>query len=857
MSLLRYVLANLVAYRSRLVFTAAAVALGVGSVAGTLILVDTAPQAGRSPGNLYADVVVRAGNGGEVVADTTGEVFAGRPIPAAQVDVVAQVEGVAAAVGVVTGEAQLIGRDGHVVPGRRHQGRSVAAPTPDGLVAGRAPEVAGSGDVVGLVAGRVPAGPGEVVVDSLTADGEGWRVGERVRVVTARPGEPFGTPRTFTVVGLLDSRRLPNLVVVGFDRASAAEWLTTAGEVTFIEVRLRAGAGPQPVRDRVAAALGPGYEAFTAASLVAERAGTAVTFAAVVGGAAAVVALFTGGLVIRNTYTIVLASRRRELALLRCAGASPRQLGRMVLLEAAFVGALASVAGVALGAAVAWVLGRMLAGELVALSAVSAGLRITPRTVAVAFAAGMLFAALSAWLPARRAAKVPPVVALRDDPYVLTGRAGRVRAVAGTVLAVAGALLSPANIGVGAAILTLGVLVLCPVLAWQLGRLAGAVAGRIRGVAATLAAGNAVRSPRRTAATVLPLVVGLALAGFLATVAAGAKAAQVGDFDRTIRADFRIRSTGFGTMLDPDVAQRLSGLPELETVAAFKGENGTVAGRETFLASADPAALARVTSPPLVAGSLTDLRDGGIGVSREAAAAANLTLGSVVPVKLSGDEQQLTVQVIYDIAGLSEVVRYDQLPFADFVITPADYRRLGGGQALTAVLATARGGDLAAARATMARATIDHPTAEITDREQLRRSASADADSPLPLLYGLLGLAAVIGLFSIANTLALSIVERTRELGLLRAIGMDRRQLRSMIRWEAALTAGIGVAIGLGLGTFLGWATTVARNLPAAAVPLGQLTLFAAGAVVAAIVATTLTAHRTARVDLLRAITDQ
>jgi putative ABC transport system permease protein len=378
----------------------------------------------------------------------------------------------------------------------------------------------------------------------------------------------------------------------------------------------------------------------------------------------------------------------------------------------------------------------------------------------------------------------------------------------------------------------------------------------VRGVVGGLARDNAARSPRRTSATVLPMVIGLALIGVLATLAASTKATTVGGLDRTIQADYRLGVVGIGMhqpLTSPRVAERLARLPELATVVAFQDTGVTVAGRESGVTAADPARLGQVVSLPVTDGDLADLTTGAIAVDRRAAAEGT-RIGSRVTVRKGGAERTFTVRAIYDTSGLDPFVR-QELSVGEHLITPADYRRLGGEPGPRMILAAARDGvPPAAARAAIQRAIPDFPNVEIVSHQQLRQRASSQIDPALRLFYGLLGLAIVVALFGIVNTLALSILERSRELGLLRAIGMDRQQVRSMVRWEAVLVGAIGTAIGLGLGGFLGWA--VSRDLDLrVAIPAGQFALVAAAALVASVLAATLPARRAARTDVLRAVT--
>jgi putative ABC transport system permease protein len=853
--MLRYTLISLAAHKGRLLLTAVAIVLGVGVVSGTFVLTDTAKAAADASfaeASPRVDVVVRSTRLGEqeVFSDITGELFA-EPMPASLVDKAARIDGVAAAVGVVTGDAQLVGRDGHVVGVRAPLGRSID------------PSFAGN-----LRAGRVPARAGEVVVDPTTAEDQRLRPGDAVRIIASG-----GEPQAATVVGILDSTEIPDSVVlVGLDPATAARLLAPGtGKVSFLELRAAAGVGEQELHDRVAGALGPGYQAFTETALDAERArnatpseGGSTIFFLVAG----VVALFTGTFLIRNTFSIILASRTRELALLRCVGAGRGQLRRSVLLESAVLGALAGAAGLVFGIALAWGLGGVRSADesIVDMTGATGAVRVLPRTVTLALAVGVGTALVSAWSPARRATRVAPVAALRGEVFALERRAGLARSAVGALLALggaglvlAGALSEPVEssyLVAGTIGSALGVLVLGPVLARSLSRVLGAPVSRLRGVVGTLARDNAARNPRRTSATVLPLVIGLALVSFLTTLAAGTKASAAGGFDRTIHAGYRLQAIGAGMhqpLMSPRVADRLAALPELATVTAFQSSPATVAGQDDSMTAVDPARLPRVLSLKVTKGSLSGLTPGAVAIDRQATGATGARIGTQVTVQTPRATRTLTVRAVYDRSAVDPLVR-SQLPVGDYLVTPADFRLLAAAPGLTAVYVSAREGlSPAAARAAIARAIPEYPNVEIASRAELRRQATAQIDPALRLLYSLLGLAIVIAAFGIANTLGLSVLEQVRELGLLRAIGVERQQVRSMIRWEAVIIAAIGSAIGLGLGAFVGWA--VSRDLDVhPTIPVGQLALAAVAATSVGVLAAALPARRAARTDLLRAI---
>jgi putative ABC transport system permease protein len=345
----------------------------------------------------------------------------------------------------------------------------------------------------------------------------------------------------------------------------------------------------------------------------------------------------------------------------------------------------------------------------------------------------------------------------------------------------------------------------------------------------------------------------IALTGFLVTLAAGTKASSLDDFDRTIHADLRLEAAGTGPhrpRMSPAVLDRLAAVPELDAVSAFRGTEATIAGREGTVTGADPALAERMTSPKVTGAALPDLGPGGMAVSREAADDRHLAVGSPVTVRTTRGERSFTVRAIFDAPR-----GFFALPFGDYFLASADYASLADDRGVTEIYATARAGvGQDAARAAAVRALAAYPNVEIADRGELRREVSAEIDPALRVYSSLLGLVILIALFGVVNTLALSILERVRELGMLRAVGMERRQVRSLIRWEAIIIAGIAALTGPVLGAFLGWATTITLDLPETVVPVARLALFTAFAIAATALAAVLPARRAARTPMLRVL---
>ncbi|SHN12948.1 ABC transporter permease [Cryptosporangium aurantiacum] len=835
--MLRYVLSSVRAHKGRLLLTALAITLGVSLVAATFVVIDTWRAAADASAH-------HRPRGVDVVVGHDGD----EPVPAALMDRLERVEGVASTTGVVVGVAQILGRDGHPVAGRDPMARTIDASFDDSLRAG-----------------RVPARPGEVVIDPATAASERYRVGDEIRIVSSA-----SLPEPVTVVGLLDPPEQPGAAFVGVHPSAARDLLARPGLVSFVEVRGTPGTDERVLRDRVSAVVGEQYPVITGSELQAEvdSAAEPDPLFTTIFLIASLVALFIGAFLIRNTYTIVLASRARELALLRCVGAQRRQLRRAVLLEAAIVGTVASLGGLVLGVAIGWGVAALLeAAGAVPVDVTGRMPRLLPRTVAITLAVGVVTALISAWGPARRATRVPPIAALRGEVYVLDRRVRRVRAIVGGLaslcgigLLLAGGLADPAAdalVRVGAGLTVVGVLVLGPVSTPPIARLVGRLIHPGRGVAGRLAAENAVRSPRRTAATVLPLVIGLALVGFLTTLAAGSRASATGGFDHAFRADFQARAFSPDASMSPAVPRRLEALPEVAVVAAIQSADAELTARDREaagigLVGVDPSRLAATLA---LNGNLADVTDGGIALRRSVARERGVTVGSSVRVRGAGDsERTFVVRAIYDTSGFGDLVASRIADF-DAVITPADFRRLIGDPGVTTVYASLRDGvPPDRARTAIGRSLAGHPTVEITSRAELRGQLAADLDPALRVYFSLFGLMIVIALFGIANTLALSVLERVREIGLLRVVGMQRRQIRAMLCWEAATVAATGAVIGLALGSLVGWATTRALNLSATDVPVALLVACAGGAVLASLLAAALPGRRAARVDVLRAL---
>ena len=842
-------LKGLLAHKFRLAATALAIVLGVSFVAGTYVLTDTINATFT---NLFDEVTQ-----GIDVAVRSRDVFTGQmgevrdPIPEEVLNEVKAVDGVRVAEGSVTGFAQFVDKDGKPVT-------TGGAPTL-GVSISSAPELQAGTTVR---SGRLPSGPNEMAVDAQTAEKHGFAVGDRVKVLLQGPA------RTFTVSGIIGFGSAGNLggaTLAGFTLPTAQEVLNREGRFDEIDVVAAEGTTPEQLRDRVRAVLDPRYEVLTGEELSAAQAAaindTIGRFLSTALLAFAFVALLVGAFLIFNTFTIIVAQRTRELALLRCLGASRRQVMTSVLLESLIVAVVASLVGLGLGVLIANGLKALLTGIL-NFDLPTTGTVFLWRTVIVSLAVGIVVTVLAALLPARKATRVPPVAALQPETAFAPTHFRKRRIVLGALVTLVGVALllgglfqnegnRLVNVGSGAVIVFFGVAILSPLIARPLARLIGWPFAKAFGLSGTLARENAMRNPRRTASTAAALMIGLALVTFVSIFAASIKASTTETLDRTIAADYILMNDSF-TPFSPDLATRLADQPELAAVVGVRLGAFKLNGATKQLIGIDPAAYDRVVKTEVLSGSIADLQSGGLAVKEDVAKANGWTVGERVALQFPrGGTQQVTVKAIYK----------DNSVNGDYLLSLADYERFYADQADSQILVQAAPGTTpAASRAAIDRVLVDFPNVTVRDQAEYKAETARQIDQVVNLFYALLALAVVIALFGIVNTLGLSIFERIRELGLLRAIGATRRQVRSMIRWEAVIIAVLGAVLGLAVGLFFGW--TIVRALRSVgitefAVPGGQLVIFVVFAALAGILAAVLPGRRAARIDVLRAITTE
>jgi putative ABC transport system permease protein len=837
----RATLRSLAARKLRLLLTAVAIVLGVTFVTGTLVLTDTSTR-------LFDDQFAQATSGIDLVvrdAATFGAAMGVEvdrdPVPDAVLERIRDTTGVTGAEGVVRGSAMLVADGDAIVP----SGASV------GLSWGPAPY-----NPFLLRAGTPPAGDRDVVVDQATAEAEGLTIGDRVDIALE------DGLRGFEVVGIAgfgDAPGIPNATVAIFTPAVGQELFDLRGG--WSEIQVVAGAVDlEELQGRLSEELGSGYEIATStdtASASAAAAQAQLLYLRVMLLALAATALVVGGFMIANTFAIVVSQRTREFATLRSLGASRRQVLTSVLTEAVALGVVASIAGVALGIVAATGL-RSLSGAF-GVVIPDGALVVVPRTLLVGVALGVVVTVLSAIVPARRAARTSPVAAMRDHD-TSTRPVSRRRVVLGTVLLGAGATALAAAatsrsvplVGLGGLAALVGTTVLAPVFA---GRLASAI-GRLGGggLVTRLARVNVRRAHRRTAATSTALALGLAVVTFMTVVAGSARAAIADGVDDVIRAELLVQSAR-GEMLgglSPHVHHRVSEVPGVAVASRMRFGHWVSGGATKALTAIDPATFEQVADLTMLDGVISDLDGGGIVLAENLARRHGVHVGDRLPMRFSrtGD-QALEVVGVFDADETWAVA-------TGYLISLASYaEHFAEDLDVSVFLALEEHADLEAVRAEVEAALVEFPTAVVHDQAEATAERSGMVDAMLGLVTVLLLLAVLIALLGITNTLALSIVERTREIGLLRAVGTSRTQVGRMVRVEAALMAIVGGLVGIALGTVLAAATVRALGgtivIPLT-IPVAQLAVYLVVAAIGGVLAGLVPGRRAASLDVLDAI---
>ncbi|MFG2617073.1 FtsX-like permease family protein [Streptomyces sp. NPDC048507] len=844
----RTALRNVSAHKARLLMTAFAVMLGVTFISGSLVYGDSASRAAtaRATGG-YERIAVSVFPDDSRAGPAGGRAAGPPAVDAAAVPALAAVPGVAAATGRTSGFAAVAGRDGRLIGnGPTHRGGNFA------------PGADGADPAYRFVRGAGPARDDAVALDESTAAHGGYRVGDTVRIGTNRGAASY----TLSGIFRADGTGLPaggSLTL--FSDATAQRLFLRPGHYENLELTAAPGTDAQELLGRVEKVLPAGTGAATGAQLARIQANLAThdsdTMSQILVGFAAV-ALFTATFLISNTFTMLVARRTRELALMRAVGASRRQVRRILLTESLLVGALASAAGLAAGTGVAALLGTLFAPA----DTPAAPLLLTPGTVCTSLLVGTALPVIAAWLPVRRAMGIPPVAALSAAEPAPPARTGSLRTGLGAALlltglaaAVYGALTTGKDarsvIGAGAALTLTGTIVLIPLLARPFVALVRPLLTRLHPVPGTLAARNTVRDPRRTGATAAALAIALTLASGLSVL--GASASQYLDRATThdFAADYLVKPADGAMRMTPATAALLKKLPGAASSPLNQSTDYRLGGVPSVLTGVDPATIGRLLRYDVTEGSLDSLAQGRIAVADFKAASAGWHLGQTLLLeRRDGGRGSVTIGAVYRAdeqsnllpsitAPDSLVARYDEAPNTAAVLVATD------------------GGPGRAALAGITRALGDDPALAVLDGAGIRAEDGGSIGEQLNVFYALLSLALVIAALGIANTLAMSVLERRKEIGTLRALGMDRAGVARMIRLEALLLGALGAALGTVLGVFLGWA--LGRTLQESVagytlvLPWGRLALGALVAVAGALLASLWPARRAARADITSA----
>ncbi|CAL9461400.1 ABC transporter permease [Streptomyces sp. enrichment culture] len=810
MTVLKTSMRNFVAHKGRMALSAVAVLLSVAFVCGTLVFTDTM---GTTFDKLFAatasDVTVSSKDAAEGGETTSGN---GRPpvIPASVVEEVQRAEGVKAAEGAVFSTAVT------VVDGDRDN----LSPTNGG------PTVVGSWNAndartMDITSGAEPKGAGQIMLDADTAEKHDLGVGDELSVITA-----LGT-HTAKISGVADfTVTNPGAAVFFLDTPTAQKVLVGEdGVYTDVYVTAAEGVSDEQVKQNVLAELGGGYKVLTEKEAAEANQKSVEGFMNVLKYAMlgfAGIAFLVGIFLIINTFSMLVAQRTREIGLMRAIGSSRRQVNRSVLIEALLLGVVGSVLGVAAGIGLA--VGLMELMGTIGMELSTGDLTIAWTTPALGLLLGVVVTVLAAYLPARRAGKVSPMAALRDAGTPADGRTGRIRAVTGLALTGAGAaalyLAGAAEkaadgsmwLGLGIVLTLIGFVVVGPVLASGVVRVLGAVLLRAFGPVGRMAERNALRNPRRTGATGAALMIGLALVACLSVVGSSMVASATEELDKAVGTDFIVQDDN-GQRITPEVVEAIRATEGIERVTEYKWTKAdftTPDGKtsdDTAITAADPT-YATDLQVETVEGRLEDAyRPDSMSVHEDFAKEHGVTLGSTIDVAFeNGTTGTLTVRAVTSSDGAIDAgAMYTSIETLGRYV-PADRMPLD-----LMVFASAEDGRKDVAYSALKQTMDRFPQYEVRDQTDYKEALQGQIGQLLNMIYGLLALAIVVAILGVVNTLALSVVERTREIGLMRAIGLSRRQLRRMIRMESVVIALFGALLGLGLG--LGWGATAQQLL--------------------------------------------
>ncbi|MFF9124245.1 ABC transporter permease [Streptomyces sp. NPDC014889] len=856
MTVLKTSLRNFFAHKGRMALSAVAVLLSVAFVCGTLVFTDTM--------NTTFDKLFQATSSDVTVStkasSDTGETTSrtGKPpvLPGSVVGEVRRAEGVRAAEGTVFSTSVTV-----VDADKDKLSPSSGAPT----IVGNWND--NDARTMKITSGAAPKGADQVMVDADTADKHHLKLGDEIGLITA-----VGTHRAhvsgiaaFTVTN-------PGAAIFYLDTPTAQRTLVgRTGVYTNVNVTAAKGVTDEQLKKNVSAALGAGYKVQTAKEVADANQKDIESFLNVMKYGMlgfAGIAFLVGIFLIINTFSMLVAQRTREIGLMRAIGSSRRQVNRSVLVEALFLGVVGSVLGVGAGVGIAVGLMKLMGQAGMHLS--TDDLTVAWTTPVIGLVLGVVVTVLAAYLPARRAGKVSPMAALRDAGTPADGRAGTIRAVVGLVLTGAGAasLYTAAEatkatqgsawLGLGVVLTLIGLVVVGPLLVGGLVRVLSVVLLRIFGPIGRMAERNALRNPRRTGATGAALMIGLALVACLSVVGSSMVASATDQLEKTVGTDFIIQSDN-GEVITPQAVKAVKGVPGLERITEYKLVDVSLTtpdgrtSKNEMINAADPT-YAEDLRVKTVDGTLADAyRADSMSLPEGFAKKHGVKQGSKVEVGFKdGRTAQLTVRAI-----TSDDVMIDNGAMYFSIATVAKYLPADRMPLDQLLFATAEDGQETAAYQALKSALHDYPQYSVRDQTDYKKELENQIGQLLDMVYGLLALAIIVAVLGVVNTLALSVVERTREIGLMRAIGLSRRQLRRMIRLESVVIALFGALLGLGLG--MGWGATAQKllaleGLNVLEIPWGTIIGVFVGSAFVGLFAALIPAFRAGRMNVLNAI---
>jgi putative ABC transport system permease protein len=849
--MIRVALAGLLGRKLRTALTALAIVLGVAMVSGTLVLTDSIDKAFNF---IFTDV--RQGSDAVISGRSAVDVTQGQgsflpTVPASLLSTVRALPDVSAAEGSVSGEAHLVDKKGKsiVFGGAPNLGFSIASPD-------------SPFNVLTLVSGAWPRS-GDVVIDSNTASKKHLAVGDDVGVQAEGPVRRF---RISGIVKFGSASALGGATLSGFDLPTAETLFQKVGRFDEISIAKKQGSTDAQLLEEVRSILPPTAQVRTGTAQAQEDAKQTSSFITFLRGfllAFGGIALFVGSFVIANSLSITISQRTREFATVRTLGASRRQVLTSIVIEALVIGVLASVTGLFLGLGLAQGLFKLFSA--VGFTLPNSGIVFGTSTIVIALVAGIGVTLLASLRPAIRATRVPPIAAVREGATLPVSRFHRFRTLGSAVTTALGfavlayglfasglgtkALL--AYMGLGALLIFIGVAMLSERAIGPLAWVLGWPTTRIGGAAGALARDNARRNPQRTASTAAALMIGLALVTLVAVLAAGITTTFRGAVNKIWQdADYAITAQNNFTPIPPAAADAAAKSPIVEAVGNVRTGNVAAFGKTFFATAVNPPSSTMFHLDWLKGSQQTmaALGDNGAFVDKDYAKAHRLVIGSPIVMTFATDARKtFKLQGIFDPpAGGS--------PFGRVTISQATWDKYNPEPRNLYTFVRVRGGENEANLKRLEASLAGFPNAKVQTRQQFVDNQISGLNSVLNILYVLLALSVIVSLFGIVNTLVLTVFERTREIGMLRAIGMTRRQVRRMIRAESVITALIGGVLGIALGIVLGGLLVARIDFIEFSLPVKSLVVFAFMTVVVGILAAIFPARRAAHLNVLEAL---